>query len=450
MPQEKTRYRLPALRILLPILGACLLVTLAAESGGMLVGFLVGVVTGGLAAWSIERPVRKLANAAGRVAGGDRYAELPVSAHGDLADLAAAIESLQKAAIAADTRAVDQRRKEAEARLHHAGRNFFTHQFRNTLDEVSQAFSAGSEEIGRTAADLAQQNRQMHRQVEDASHAAAAAGADVSALGIAAREILSRIRRSSNSVMESRAASEEAVKDIARADQTVHSLGAAADRIGQVVVLIQTVARQTSLLALNASIEAVRSGEAGKGFAVVANDVKALAKQTAQATDDISAQIRDIQRAAEETASALGHVTGSVGRINHANGVLHKVLDEQTGELDEIAAHANEVAQRIAGVLPGIDAALGHVDLAGETVIGTARQLIGRSEGLVSTVGRYFSDLDSGAIKIGVLHSLSGTMTASERPLQELLVDDDRAGQCRRRRARPAARSGHHGSSLGA
>ena len=112
----------------------------------------------------------------------------------------------------------------------------------------------------------------------------------------------------------------------------------------------------------------------------------------------------------------------SVGSINEADSNLRAVLEQQTAELDEIALRAGNVAGQVASALPDIRSAVGHVDQAGQSVLGTAEELIDRSQGLVSTVGRYFTDLDHGAIKVGILHSLSGTMTASERPLQELLV----------------------------
>jgi urea transport system substrate-binding protein len=98
------------------------------------------------------------------------------------------------------------------------------------------------------------------------------------------------------------------------------------------------------------------------------------------------------------------------------------VLEHQTAELDAIASRASSVAGQVLSALPEIKSAVGHVDQAGQSVLGTAEELVDRSQGLVSTVGRYFTDLDEGAIKVGILHSLSGTMTASERPLQELLV----------------------------
>jgi urea ABC transporter urea binding protein len=408
--------------VVLPVLGACLVAVLATEAGGPLAGLIGGAIAGLLAAFAIERPLRILASVAARIGGGDRYAIVPKQPKGPLSKLAEAAESLRAAVIRADSLAVDQRRREAEARLHYAGRSFFTRRFRSAVDEVTNAFAEGSGRIGNTAADLAERNRHMHVRIATASDAAELASGDVNAIAASARSILARIRRSAGDIDASRAASGRAVADLASADETVRGLAQAAERIDAVVSLIQAIARQTSLLALNASIEAVRAGESGSGFAVVASGVKKLAGQTARATDDIAKQVKDIQLAVERTADALANVHASVGSINEADSNLRAVLEQQSAELDEIALRAGNVAGQVASALPDIRSAVGHVDQAGQSVLGTAEELIDRSQGLVDTVGRYFTDLDHGAIKVGILHSLSGTMTASERPLQELLV----------------------------
>ena len=124
----------------------------------------------------------------------------------------------------------------------------------------------------------------MHVRIGSASDAAESASEDVNAIAASARSILARIRRSAGDIGISRAASDRAVADLVSADETVRGLAQAAERIGEVV------ARQTSLLALNASIEPVRAGESGQGFAVVASGVKKLASQTAQATENIAKQ----------------------------------------------------------------------------------------------------------------------------------------------------------------
>ena len=90
-----------------------------------------------MAAIAIERPLRMLSAVVGKIAGGDRYAIVPEQPKGPLRDLAAGAEALRQAVIEADALAVDQKRREAEARLHHAGRNFITRRFRETVDEVT-------------------------------------------------------------------------------------------------------------------------------------------------------------------------------------------------------------------------------------------------------------------------------------------------------------------------
>jgi urea transport system substrate-binding protein len=408
--------------VFLPVQGACLVAALATDQAGVGIGLIAGGLAGLAAAFAVERPLRALAAVADRIAAGDRYAIVPKPSGGPLAGLAQALELLRGAVVEADAAAVDQRRREAETRLHHAGRSFFTRRFRAAVDDVTTLFADGSGRIGDTAADLAERNRHMHAKIAAASQAAEAASKDVAAIAAAARTILARLRRSSGEIDAARAASERAAADLASADETVRGLAQAAARIGEVLTLIQSIARQTSLLALNASIEAVRAGESGHGFAVVASGVKKLAAETARATDDIAKQVRDIRSAVERTADALTNVHASVASINEADGALRAVLADQTVELDQIAYRASNVAARVAGALPDIRAAACHIDGAGQSVLGTAEELIDRSQGLVNTVGRYFADLDSGAIKVGILHSLSGTMTASERPLQELLV----------------------------
>ncbi len=420
--QERRRGDLPNLWVVLPVLGACLVAVLTTMASGAGLGLLAGAVTGLIAAIAIERPLRALSAVVAKIAGGDRYAIVPEQPKGPLRDLAEGAETLRQAVIEADALVVDQRRREAEARLHHAGRSFFTRRFREAVDEVTTVFADGSERIGDTAADLAQRNKHMHVKVASASDAARNVSEDVAEIAVSARGILSRIRRSAGDIGASRQASERASSDLASADETVRRLAQAAARIGEVVSLIQSVARQTSLLALNASIEAVRAGDAGQGFAVVATGVKKLSAQTAQATEDIAEQVKDIQQAVERTASALQQVNDSVGLINEADAKLRSVLEQQTAELDAIALRASNVAGQVAGALPDIKSAVGHVDQAGEQVLGTAEEMVGQAQGLVATVDRYFTDLDHGAIRVGILHSLSGTMTASERPLQELLV----------------------------
>ncbi len=329
---------------------------------------------------------------------------------------------IRNALLEADTLAVDQGRRETEARLHHAGQHFFTGNFRRAVDEVVNTFTNAGERIRGTAAELAQTNKLMAQQVTTSSDAAAQAAEDVAGVAAAARDVQALAIDSGRQVDEARAATRRTVTELARADETMRNLGEAAGRIEEVIKLIQAIAGQTSLLALNATIEAARAGESGRGFAVVAAEVKELSRRTETATKEISAQVHGIQDAVNEAAEAIVAVDQSVAAMSHVNENVTRLMEQQVAKLDVIGTEARKVAATVSEALPGIRAIVSDVANAGDAVLTTADDLIGRAQLLTSSVSRYFSDLDHGSIKVGILHSLSGTLTTSERPLQQMLV----------------------------
>jgi urea transport system substrate-binding protein len=418
------RTKIPAGWLLLPaVLASGTTALVGWESESLPVALAAALVSGGAAAWWAEHRLRHLIEPISQIAAGDRYAALPERfGGGTVAEIAAAAEQMRQSLIDADELAVAHRSRESESKLHHAGHDFFTRRFRSAISEMTSAFEKAGEEIRVTAADLGSRSKNMRLTTTNASSAAADAARNVEAVANAARQLLALIARSGNQVGAAKKATEQTVEELARTDRIVRSLAAAAERIGTVVKLIESIAAQTSLLALNATIEAARAGSAGRGFAVVAGEVKSLAQQTARATTDIGGQIHDIQQAVDETVAAIAAVTSSVTIMNDANRALTGILDHQAAEIDHIGNRAESVAGTVANVLPEICNAVEQVEDTGHAVLGTAEDLIGRSQWLVEAVSRYFSDLETGAIKVGILHSLSGTMTASERPLQELLV----------------------------
>jgi methyl-accepting chemotaxis protein len=139
--------------------------------------------------------------------------------------------------------------------------------------------------------------------------------------------------------------------------------------IGQVVKLITSIAQQTNLLALNATIEAARAGEAGKGFAVVANEVKELAKETAKATEDISAKIEAIQCDTTGAVGAIGRIAQTVGRVNEIQNTIATAVEEQTATTREIGRSVNEAAEGSTNINSNI---AGVATAAGTTAAGAA------------------------------------------------------------------------------
>jgi urea transport system substrate-binding protein len=418
------RRKIPAGWILLPVLLACsvsLLVAFAAESPWL--GAATAIAASLVAAWWAERRLRAVVHAISLIAAGDRYAALPERiGGGTMTEIAAAAERMRQSLIDFDALVVDHRSREAVTRLQQTGRAFFTQRLRTTVDELTLAFETAGEEIRVTAADLGARNTDMRQRTTSASDAAESAAHDVDAVARSAHEILVLIARSGREIGAARDATGRTVDELARTHRIVSSLTAAAERIGTVVKLIEGIASKTSLLALNATIEAARAGAAGKGFAVVASEVKSLAQQTAKATGDIGAQIHDIQQAVDETVAAIASVSASVTTMSDANRQLTGMLDHQAAEINRIGNRAERVAGTVANVLPEICTTVTEVEGTGQAVVDTAEELVSRSKWLVDAVSGYFTDLDHGSIKVGILHSLSGTMTTSERPLQELLV----------------------------
>ena len=423
-PHSRSRLPRPALWVAVPVFGVAALGIGAAGVGTPPVAALALAALGALAVGTFaETRLTRIIVSIGKIAGGDRYTSLPERiGDGALQDFGLTAETIRKALIEADTVAVDQRRRETEARLHHAGRLFFTGSFRKGIDEVVSAFTSAGERIRGTAADLAQSNRQMAKQVTESSDAAAKAALDVAGVATAARDVQQLAIDTGRHVEEARAAGRRTSSELARADETMRNLGAAATRIEEVIRLIREIAGQTSLLALNATIEAARAGDSGRGFAVVAAEVKELSRRTELATKEIGAQIHDIQHAVRETGEAIVAVGGSVAAMAHVNDSVTRLMEDQIAQLDMIGTEAMSVAATVGDALPGIRSVVTDVAQAGDAVLATADDLITRAQTLTASVTRYFSDLDHGSIKVGILHSLSGTLTASERPLQQLLV----------------------------
>ena len=427
MAVEFHRNPLPAW-IVLPFLFAATVAVLATwGTGSLLLGLATACVGAASAAWWCERTLRAVVGAIAQIARGDRYAALPSRVRlqafgGAIAESVAAAETMRQVLIDADALAVDHKSREAESRLRQANRGFFTQRFRSTIGQLTGNFQSAGEEIRVTTANLGARNKDMSQRTAHAVEAATHASRDVGAVAEASRGLLNLIAQCTTEAAAAKDATDRTIADLGHTDATVRSLSAAAERIGAVVKLIEAIASQTSLLALNATIEAARAGVSGRGFAVVASEVKTLAQQTAKATGDISAQIHDIQEAVSKTVEAIAGVSSSVTTMSNANRQLTGILDHQAGEVNRIGNRAEQVAVAVADVLPEISTIASSVEEAGNGVMATAEDLLGRSQWLVDAVTRYFSDLEFGAIKIGIMHSLSGTLTASERPLQELLV----------------------------
>ena len=186
-----------------------------------------------------------------------------------------------------------------------------------------------------------------------------AAGAEEASINMqsvaaSAEELTSSIEEINRQVVQSAGLADQAVEKSRAMNQTITGLDGVTDRIGDIVKLIQGIADQTNLLALNATIEAARAGEAGRGFAIVAQEVKTLAGQTADATDQISHQISELQGTMSGAVTANTDISSAIEQINAACNAIATAVTQQSAATAEIARNVSEAALGTGDVSNGI------------------------------------------------------------------------------------------------
>jgi methyl-accepting chemotaxis protein len=226
--------------------------------------------------------------------------------------------------------------------------------FEKAISSVVTTVSSSATELQSTAQSMTATAEQTSRQSTAVAAASDETSQNVQTVASATEELSASIREISSQVSEATRIIGDAVNQAAATDAKVKSLADAAQKIGEVVGLINDIASQTNLLALNATIEAARAGEAGKGFAVVASEVKTLATQTARATDEIDAQIRAIQDASVSSAQAIREIADTIRRVNEVSTAIASAVEEQGAATQEISRNVQQAAQGTSNVSSNI------------------------------------------------------------------------------------------------
>jgi methyl-accepting chemotaxis protein len=314
-----------------------LLVTLLVCAGAAAIGIWFGR--------TISRPVSALTDAMRTLAGGDTGLDIPGKDRGDeLGSMAAAVEvfrenAIERVRLEASTREetlVQMRRAEAIAEA--------TAHYEQVAGDMLRTVAAASAELEATASAMTSAADQTNAMASSVAAAAEESTVNAQTAAGSADELTRSISTIQSNAGEAANVAHEAVQLSASAQSAVSELAAAAGRIGEVVELIKGIADQTNLLALNATIEAARAGEAGKGFAIVAQEVKNLAAQTGNATEDIGGQIGSIRSAVDGAVQAMARIEQVIERINANAAAIGQSVDMQASVTEEIARAISDVA----------------------------------------------------------------------------------------------------------
>ena len=265
---------------------------------------------------------------------------------------------------------------------------------------IITSLSSASSELEGTARSLSDNAGNTTRLATVVANASEDASNNVQSVASATEELASSVREISAQVQESNRIAASAVKQADETDSRINALSQAANRIGDVIKLITSVAEQTNLLALNATIEAARAGEAGRGFAVVAQEVKALAAQTAKATDEIGIQIAGMQTATQEAVGSIKMISSTIGKISEITSAISAAIEEQGAATQEISGNIQRTAagtSQVAGTIAEVSYGANQTGAASSQLLSSAKQLSDSTTSLQAEIDGFLKSIAAAA-----------------------------------------------------
>ena len=327
--------------------------TIATAEIIMIVVAIAAIVIPTLILWlyvsrNLLRRLIGLNGAMTRLTKGDLDAEVKDNGSDEIAHMARSVETFRENAREAER--LRAQNKEAEERAEEQRRTALHEMadgFESSVNSLVAELLTAVNEMRDTADNMERNAGDNVTRAAEVNEASQNASSNVSSVSSATEELSASIREIERQVAKAEEISQTAVTEAQKSDETVRQMSETADRIGEVIELITTIADQTNLLALNATIESARAGDAGKGFAVVANEVKNLASQTQRATEDISEQISEMRAVSSQAVEMISTIARTISEIDSISSSIGEAMRQQGAATGEIANGSEEAANGV-------------------------------------------------------------------------------------------------------